>query len=121
MNFTFTLFVVLLFVVLSPGILLSLPSKGSLLTKVLVHAVVFALVFYLTAPTAWQWSVSVEGFRAPPAPFGTVGVQNTTLTVPMNGSDRMISTNPSISSTGVKKTTNLSIYRPILDMFGYQV
>jgi hypothetical protein len=120
MNFTFTLFVVLLFVVLSPGILLSLPSKGSLLTKVLVHAVVFALVFYLTAPTALQWSVSVEGFRPPPASFG-MGLQNTTPTVPMDGSDRMISTNPSISSTGVKKTTNLSIYRPILDMFGYQV
>ena len=65
MNFPFTLFVALLFVVLSPGVLLSLPSKGSLLTKVLVHSVVFAVVFYLTAPMILQLSASVEGFRKP--------------------------------------------------------
>jgi hypothetical protein len=65
MNFTFTLFVALLFVVLSPGVLLSLPSKGSLLTKVLVHSVVFAVVFYLTAPMVLHLSASVEGFRKP--------------------------------------------------------
>jgi len=68
MNFTFTLFVALLFVVLSPGVLLSLPPKGSLLTKVLVHSVVFAIVFYLTAPMALQLSANVEGFRRPQSP-----------------------------------------------------
>jgi hypothetical protein len=68
MNFTFTLFVALLFGVLSPGVLLSLPSKGSLLTKVLVHSVVFAVVFYLTAPMALQLSANVEGFRRPSSP-----------------------------------------------------
>jgi len=106
MNFTFTLFVALLFVVLSPGVLLSLPPKGSLLTKVLVHSVVFAVVFYLTAPMAWQLSTSVEGFRPPPAVIpntSVVGIPNTSVVVPMDGSGRVFSTNPSRSYTGVKK------------------
>jgi hypothetical protein len=97
MNFTFTLFVALLFVVLSPGVLLSLPPKGSLLTKVLVHSVVFAVVFYLTAPMAWQVSTSVEGFRPPPSSSGTLMTPNTSLVVPMDLSDKFF-------STGVKKS-----------------
>lgn len=104
MNFTFTLFVALLFGVLSPGVLLSLPSKGSLLTKVLVHSVVFAVVFYLTAPMAWQLSTSVEGFRPPPSSSGTVMTPNTSVVVPMDGSDRVFSTDPNRSQTGVKKS-----------------
>lgn len=36
---------VLLFIVLSPGVLLSLPPGASLLTQVLTHAVVFAVVY----------------------------------------------------------------------------
>lgn len=111
MNFTFTLFVALLFVVLSPGVLLSFPSKGSLLTKVLVHAVVFAVVFYFAAPTAWQWSFSVEGFRPPP--LAPAMIQNTTAPV-MDGSDRTLMPG-SRSSTGVKKAG------PAVDMNGYFV
>jgi NADH:ubiquinone oxidoreductase subunit 3 (subunit A) len=111
MNFTITFFVALLFVVLSPGVLLSLPSRGSLLTKVLVHALVFAVVFYLTASTAWQWSVSVEGFRPPPLSFAMV---KDTTPPPMDGSDR-ITLPGTKSSTGVKKSG------PALDMYGYQV
>jgi hypothetical protein len=36
-----------LFVLLTPGLLLRIPSKGSLLTASVVHAVVFGIVFYL--------------------------------------------------------------------------
>jgi len=115
MNFTFTLFVALLFVVLSPGVLLSLPSKGSLLTKVLVHSVVFAVVFYLTAPMAWQLSTSVEGFRPPPY-SGTVMTPNTSVVVPMDGSDRVFSTDPNRSQTGVKKP---GVVLGAPSMFGY--
>jgi len=44
-----SLFVVLLFVLLTPGVLLTLPStKSSLLTVAVVHGVVFALVLHLT-------------------------------------------------------------------------
>ena len=43
-----TLFVAVLFFVLTPGVLVSLPSKGSLYTKAAVHALVFAVLFKLT-------------------------------------------------------------------------
>jgi hypothetical protein len=36
----------LLFILLSPGVLLSLPAGGSRTTQVLTHAVVFAAVYY---------------------------------------------------------------------------
>jgi len=35
-----------LFFALVPGVVVSLPSKGSLMTKAAVHALVFGLVFY---------------------------------------------------------------------------
>jgi hypothetical protein len=37
---------VLLFILLSPGVLLSLPPNSGLLTQVLTHAVVFGIVYY---------------------------------------------------------------------------
>jgi hypothetical protein len=37
---------VILFIILSPGVLLSLPPGQSLLVQVLTHAVVFGLVYY---------------------------------------------------------------------------
>jgi hypothetical protein len=43
-----TLFVAVLFFVLTPGVLVSLPSKGTVYTKAAVHALVFAVVFKLT-------------------------------------------------------------------------
>jgi hypothetical protein len=42
------LYVVILFVLLTPGILLSLPPKGSKWTVAIVHGLVFALVLCLT-------------------------------------------------------------------------
>jgi len=41
-------FVVVLFVALTPGVLLRLPPGGSKLTVALVHGVVFALLLHLT-------------------------------------------------------------------------
>jgi hypothetical protein len=49
-----SLFIALLFFVLTPGILLSLPSGGSLMQKAAVHAVVFALVYHLTHKSVWK-------------------------------------------------------------------
>ena len=57
-----TIFMALLFVVLSPGVLLSLPSNGSVLTKALVHGLVFALVYHFTHKAVWQWSMTLDGF-----------------------------------------------------------
>lgn len=47
-NIVMFLYVVLLFVLLTPGILLSLPPKGSKLTVAIVHGLVFTLVLCLT-------------------------------------------------------------------------
>ena len=48
MNMYMSLYLVFLFVVLTPGILLTIPSKGSKLVVAVVHGLVFALVYYLT-------------------------------------------------------------------------
>jgi len=42
------LYVAFLFFVLTPGVLLSLPSGGSCTMKAGVHAIVFAIVYCLT-------------------------------------------------------------------------
>jgi hypothetical protein len=44
----------LLFFVLTPGILLSLPPKGSKIVVALTHAFVFALVWHFTCKTVWR-------------------------------------------------------------------
>lgn len=41
-------FIALLFFLLTPGVLLSLPAGGSLMAKAAFHAIVFALVYHLT-------------------------------------------------------------------------
>ncbi len=43
-----SIYAAVLFVLLSPGILISLPPRGSLMTKVLVHGLVFFLVLHCT-------------------------------------------------------------------------
>jgi len=54
-------YVALLFVLLTPGVLLRLPSKGTLLTVAIVHGIVFALVFHFTHRHVYRLT-SNEGF-----------------------------------------------------------
>jgi hypothetical protein len=56
-----TLYVALLFILLTPGVLLRLPPKGSLLTVAIVHGLVFALVFHFTRKIVYR--LSVDGFE----------------------------------------------------------
>jgi hypothetical protein len=51
-----------LFVLLTPGLLLRIPSKGSLLTASIVHAVVFAILFYVIVKLVYQRWSNVESF-----------------------------------------------------------
>ena len=53
------LFSTILFFVLTPGILVSLPPKGNKYTVALVHAIIFAIVWYLTHKALWHLT---EGF-----------------------------------------------------------
>ncbi len=63
------LFTAVLFYVLTPGILLSLPPKGSKMVVAATHALVFAVVFQLTYKMVLQMSKRFEAFQnAPPPP-----------------------------------------------------
>ena len=60
MNLAVAIFSAILFFILSPGVLLRLPSNGSKLTVAGVHAVVFAVILYFTAGFVWRWSHSLS-------------------------------------------------------------
>ena len=47
------LFVTVLFVLLTPGLLVSLPKGGDKWTVALVHALLFALIYYFTQKVVW--------------------------------------------------------------------
>jgi len=70
-----SLFVAVLFFVLTPGVLLSIPKKGSLVKKAAVHAVVFALVYHFSHKAVLNFFYGIEGFatqkpvpKPPPKP-----------------------------------------------------
>ena len=65
-------FSAVLFFVLTPGIFLSLPSGGTKYTKAAVHAVVFAVVFYLTYKLVLNYLYMNEGFAPLTGTTGTV-------------------------------------------------
>ena len=67
-NVWIMLYVAILFFVLTPGVLLSIPSGGSKITAAAVHALVFALVYHFTHKLVWNATKNVrfghlEGFE----------------------------------------------------------
>jgi len=66
-SYLMTAFTALLFVVLTPGVLLTIPPKGSKLVVAVVHGLVFALVYHFTHKAVWAWTRKYEGFAAMPA------------------------------------------------------
>lgn len=58
MNVFILFYVFVLFFVLTPGILLSLPPKGSKYIVAAFHALVFTIVWSLTHKFVWKLSVS---------------------------------------------------------------
>lgn len=62
MSVLVSLYTAILFFVLVPGVLLTLPRKGSKLTVAAVHAIVFGLIFHFTCKLVWRIGVSLEGF-----------------------------------------------------------
>ena len=59
MNLVVAIYSAILFFVLSPGVLLRLPSNGSKFMVAGVHALVFALVLYFTAGFVWRMSMTM--------------------------------------------------------------
>jgi hypothetical protein len=68
MNLIVTLYTALLFFILTPNVLLRLPSKGSKMMVALVHSLVFALIFHFTHKFVWRFSVGLEGATSGPIP-----------------------------------------------------
>jgi len=65
-NVVMTVFVVILFVILTPGIIFSLPTRGSIHSRAIVHGILFAILYHII-----HKSLRVEGFRYhPPTPRG---------------------------------------------------
>ena len=62
MNWFCTIYVALLFFVLTPGILVTLPPKSSKLVVAGFHAIVFALIWHFTHKIVWRMS-SAEGLE----------------------------------------------------------
>ena len=59
-----TAFTALLFVVLTPGVLLTLPSKASgKIVVALVHGLIFALLYHITHKAVRAWTRKYEGFE----------------------------------------------------------
>lgn len=62
-----TIYVAILFFLLTPGVLVYLPPKSSLITAALVHAVVFGVVYLFTHKLVWNQVKDLEqtdGFTA---------------------------------------------------------
>ena len=63
MSLIVSLYAAILFFVLVPGILLSLPPKGTKFVVAGVHALVFALIFHFTHKLVWRLGASLEGLE----------------------------------------------------------
>ena len=57
MNWVVSIYTALLFFILTPGVLLRLPPKGSIYVVALVHALVFAIVYHFTHKLVWKASM----------------------------------------------------------------
>jgi lipopolysaccharide export LptBFGC system permease protein LptF len=69
MSLLVVLFSALLFFVLSPGVVVRLPRNGGKFTVAGVHAVIFALIFWLTHKFVGKLGAKLrlEGFETPKA------------------------------------------------------
>ena len=54
MNWIFTLYVTILFFLLTPGVLVKLPKQGSKYTVALTHTLIFAIIWQLTHKIVWN-------------------------------------------------------------------
>ena len=61
-----TIFTALLFVALTPGILVTLPPKGSKLAVAVTHGLLFALIYHFTHKAVWEFTRNYESFQLVP-------------------------------------------------------
>ena len=63
MNIVVTIYTAILFFVLSPGVFLRLPPKGSKMMVAAVHALIFAVILGFTGKMVWKLSMRLEGME----------------------------------------------------------
>jgi hypothetical protein len=56
MNLVFILYIAILFVLLTPGILLTLPPNSTKLVAAVVHGVIFAIILHFTHKLVWDFA-----------------------------------------------------------------
>ena len=64
MSFLVSLYAAVLFFLLTPSILVSLPPKGGKYVVAGVHALVFAIIFHFTHKLVWRFGISLEGMAS---------------------------------------------------------
>jgi hypothetical protein len=64
MSLLVSLYAALLFFLLTPAILVSLPPNGSKYIVAAVHALIFALIFHFTHKLVWRMGVKMEGMAS---------------------------------------------------------
>ena len=57
MNWLVALYLALLFFLLSPNVLVRLPPNGNKMTVAATHALIFAVIVYLTCNMVWKLSM----------------------------------------------------------------
>ena len=62
MNFLISAYVAILFILLTPNMLVRLPPNGSKMTVTLVHALIFGLVFSMTHGAAMKLSSGTSNY-----------------------------------------------------------
>jgi hypothetical protein len=66
-----SLYMAVLFFLLVPGVLVTLPPGGKKMTVAFTHAVVFALVYYLTHKAVYRMLAPYEAFQDQKAAVAT--------------------------------------------------
>jgi len=72
-NVWMSLYIAALFFILTPGVLLRLPSGSSRMVVAATHAVVFALVYHFTHNMVWNLTEGFSGSGAAPAHCPSTG------------------------------------------------
>lgn len=62
MSLICSLYVAILFFLLTPGVLLRIPKGGSKYAVAGLHALIFGVILFLTRKFVWRLSASLEGF-----------------------------------------------------------
>ena len=53
-HYLMSLYVALLFIILTPGVLVRIPKRSSLLIAAIVHGIIFAIIYHLTHKYVWN-------------------------------------------------------------------